>query len=322
MKKLENTENILEVKTSFDRKNKINRNKKKVDASILENIEDNGVTLEQLEELNKKGFKIFKYFSQITIHGIFPEIGNDRIFGYKNLFQNKNKSIGIRYNAIDEEKRQRIAERVKPLGIAYNRNSSETFFSITKRYSDEALAEMKAIAKKVNTDLIVGGVQLYQGYVWGMLFIQLKISVNAIYEKNIEPFLNELGATKEVLENYKKEEELKEQKEKEEREQREKERQEKKEKIKESEKENLDYLKNNYSYTKGLNEEGLYIKPSLSIYDESIEYRVFYLYKVKGKKKLRKQTESFDSLNEALNYQPKESFMDEVTNGVAGYKIA
>ena len=59
-------ESIFSENGNFDKKNKVNRLNKKVDQSILEQIEQ-GITIENLETICKS-IPVFKYKTQITIH--------------------------------------------------------------------------------------------------------------------------------------------------------------------------------------------------------------------------------------------------------------
>ena len=129
--KLENKENWFKSHSEYDRKNKLNRSKVLMTEAELNQIEK-GVTIENIDELSKK-VKIFKYQTQITIHGKFPEIGCGCIFGYKHVFQNKNKSVGIRYGCVDETKRQYLSPRLKTIGFSYSRNSVKQSFNIFKK---------------------------------------------------------------------------------------------------------------------------------------------------------------------------------------------
>jgi hypothetical protein len=38
----------------------------------------------------------------------FNKLDKDRLFGYKNLFLNGNKTLGVKYTAIDAEKKYKI----------------------------------------------------------------------------------------------------------------------------------------------------------------------------------------------------------------------
>lgn len=68
----------------------------------LKEIAD-GVTIERLESLT---VPVYQYSTQITIHGIFKDIPNDLVVaGYKSVFYNQNKSLGVKYIAIDGAKK-------------------------------------------------------------------------------------------------------------------------------------------------------------------------------------------------------------------------
>jgi len=63
-----------------------------------------GVTIETLEAL---AVPVYQYGGQITIHGLFPDLpANLRVGGYKSVFKNKNQSLGVKYGAIDSEKKR------------------------------------------------------------------------------------------------------------------------------------------------------------------------------------------------------------------------
>jgi hypothetical protein len=101
MKKIE----TLFTSDSYDKKNITNKSNVVISHEMLNKIETDGATYEILQEL---GTPVFKYWTQITIHGLFPELHKNWINGYKNLFQNKNLSIGVKYQAIDSLKKQTI----------------------------------------------------------------------------------------------------------------------------------------------------------------------------------------------------------------------
>jgi hypothetical protein len=78
--------------SGFDTPKKINRSAEIVPKEILEEIE-NGITYETLNSIN---LPVFKYKTQITIHGLFDQLTKNYIGSYKSIFQNANKSIGIK----------------------------------------------------------------------------------------------------------------------------------------------------------------------------------------------------------------------------------
>lgn len=104
-------------KKDFDNKHKLNVSLKKVPESIINQIND-GITSETLFDLQRQ-YPIFVYKTQVTIHGIFENSIDSYQYGYKNLIVNKNKSLGIKYNAIDECKRQKIKESLSHVGFNY-----------------------------------------------------------------------------------------------------------------------------------------------------------------------------------------------------------
>ena len=97
------TELLNQSDSNFDKKNKINRGYGIVPENVVADIESNGITSELLDQFK---FPVFKYKTQITLHGKF-ETGNNYFItgGYKNLIVNKNKSLGVRYSAIDIKKK-------------------------------------------------------------------------------------------------------------------------------------------------------------------------------------------------------------------------
>jgi hypothetical protein len=72
---------------------------------------ESGVSLERLQALN---VPVYQYATQLTIHGQLPEFsGKARPAGYKSIFKNENGTLGIRYVAIDAEKKQILCEAAK-----------------------------------------------------------------------------------------------------------------------------------------------------------------------------------------------------------------
>lgn len=74
-------------------------------------IEAGSITLERIQSLN---VPVYLYSGQITIHGRLPDVtaGTDAL-GYKSVFRNGNGSLGVRYNAIDAEKKKLILDYLR-----------------------------------------------------------------------------------------------------------------------------------------------------------------------------------------------------------------
>lgn len=203
MSNLKNVNQIFSTSGKIDKKKKLNRSKIVVSKEILEKI-DNGITSEDLSLLLHKDLPIFKYTGQITIHGLFPKLENNYAFGYKHVFQNKNQSIGIKYGAIDESKRKSLNLPLSHIGFQYSKNSTEHNFNIQRASDnqtqfDKNVKELKELANKIDTKLFTGGVQIYHGTIWGRVYTVLQLTINTIASKNIDSFLDQLGITKQVV---------------------------------------------------------------------------------------------------------------------------
>lgn len=185
--KVKDIKNLFSRDSGFDTPKKINRSNEIVPKEFLDKIED-GITIEDLESSN---LPIFKYRTQITIHGLFDELTISRIGGYKNIFQNKNKSIGIKWNAIDYDKKRTIYDALRTLGYSIRKTSNE--YSATKSilYNKENFLKLKEEYEKIDDSLFIGEKDLYAGTI-PMLgtFIFLEINIRAIYEENVWEFLN------------------------------------------------------------------------------------------------------------------------------------
>lgn len=77
-------------------------------ANITAEQIEKGISLEALEAIN---VPVYRYGTQITIHGIIPDFEQCYVLGYKSLTKNQNGSMGIKYVAIDGEKKE-ILKRV------------------------------------------------------------------------------------------------------------------------------------------------------------------------------------------------------------------
>jgi hypothetical protein len=83
-------------------------------ANITADTIENGVTLEALEALN---VPVLRYATQVTIHGKLPEFSEyARPGGYKSIVRNGNGSIGVRYCAIDAEKKALMVRACRVAG--------------------------------------------------------------------------------------------------------------------------------------------------------------------------------------------------------------
>lgn len=191
-------DNIFLKNGKSDNKHILNTCSKVIEQSFLDKIEMQGITSEQIIEMTNKGIDIYKYQTQITIHGIFPELINNYLYSYKYLFQNKNKSIGIKYNAIDIEKKLKIAKYSSVSGWKKYHNSSE--FSIFKQQRIESkeqyesvLSEYNNIANRIDKDLFFGRIYIYTGNAFGSIYLVINIELNAILDMNMNALIEQIN---------------------------------------------------------------------------------------------------------------------------------
>ena len=106
-------EELFTAESVYDSKNITNKSDKPVPTSLIDSVEK-GVTIEALEDAVKHlKLPVFKYRTQITIHGIFPELSTNIVNGYAHIIRNQNKSVGVRYGAIDAAKKLQIARSIR-----------------------------------------------------------------------------------------------------------------------------------------------------------------------------------------------------------------
>lgn len=180
-------EAIMALGGRCDSKHKLNLADADVPQSVLDKIED-GCSLETLEEI-AKGFPICRYATQITIHGRFPEISKRRVGGvYVNLVRNKNGSVGVRWNAIDAEKRRRLYSDCRLAGWRVAMNSSDHFLfksmRVTKENYEQVKAQMTAEVLRIDRSLFFGDASVRVVSIWGVLEMVAAVRVCAFYEKD------------------------------------------------------------------------------------------------------------------------------------------
>lgn len=192
-------EKFFDYESKFDSKHILNTCKRIVPQEYLDKIE-NGCSLENLEEMMSKRFDIFKYKTQITIHGIFPELSTRRVGGYVNLTQNQNKSIGVRYSAIDYEKKNRLFTMLNTLGFfGIERNSTNFGLLRTRQVHDKSeyqavVKEFDERAKKIDRSLFIGNVSCYLATgLWGDVYVVLAVNIRCFYEKNFAALFENLS---------------------------------------------------------------------------------------------------------------------------------
>jgi hypothetical protein len=193
MKKIE----TLFTSDSYDKKNITNKSNVVISHEMLNKIETDGATYEILQEL---GTPVFKYWTQITIHGLFPELHKNWINGYKNLFQNKNLSIGVKYQAIDSLKKQTIYRKLKEFsGWNILHNSTDYYiykyseYFNTKEEYKQVLPKMQNLISHIDKSLFIGnaGIDLCLS-LSGRYSLTAFINIGAIAEINVNKVIENI----------------------------------------------------------------------------------------------------------------------------------
>ena len=194
----EKIEKVFDADSEYASKHKLNTCNKVVSQELLDKIED-GCSLETLEEV-AKGFDIFKYRTQITIHGLFPELSTRCIGRYVNIVQNKNKSVGIRYSAIDYDKKERLYELICDC-TEYRITENSTTFHISQwieldTSSEEAFKApiMKAVDEinKIDRKLFYGSVHVYVARGLFRTYAVKEIKIKCFYERNFKTIVEQV----------------------------------------------------------------------------------------------------------------------------------
>lgn len=148
-------------------------------ANITADQIESGVTIEALDNI---GVPVFRYSGQVTIHGRLPEFDeNSRPGGYKAVFRNENQTIGVRYVAIDGEKKQTIlrAARYRQLKAWHGHIDSQGLELVHQSHDKETcLAAYKAFPR----ELICGTVSAFRG-IYGEFYVVANIG--AIPAENV-----------------------------------------------------------------------------------------------------------------------------------------
>lgn len=154
---------------------------------------ESGITIERLESLN---VPVYQYATQITIHGTFPNINTDflRVNGYKSVILNQNKSLGVRYIAIDGAKKQTLMSCNSFSKLEHKwhiyQNSQEFTMAITFHNRDGNKDDDKQRCmncyNSVPDDLYVGAKRAAVYSIYGMYAgCGIEINIGAIYQQNL-----------------------------------------------------------------------------------------------------------------------------------------
>ncbi len=200
---MKNKEQLFSIEGECDKKNKLLKSDVRLTEDEVGRLDSGNLSLEDLEGLLAKKARIFRYRTQITIHAVCPREVTGSVNGYSYLTNNGNGSVGVRYGAIDEAKRRRLARFLHYEGFRYIRDSSRHAFVTGKAFSksEDAAGYISELKSKYDytalRSLIYGRIDICGYEAWGRYYVELVITVNAIPEKNIPEFLRLLNCKSE-----------------------------------------------------------------------------------------------------------------------------
>ena len=185
-------QDLFEKVSVYDSKHIKNLSNKKVPQQLLEAVE-NGCSYETLLQL-AKGYPVCKYQTQITVHGIFNDFGTRRVGVYVNLCKNKNQSLGIRWSAIDYNKKNELFTQIRTVDRAWRivKNSQQFYLEqmVCVKDQDEyarTLAAFKQKAAIIDTSLFTGSVSAYGMMgMFGRVYVVLNVVVNCFPLQNMQ----------------------------------------------------------------------------------------------------------------------------------------
>jgi len=193
----------------FDTPKKINRSSKSIPENFIDKIENgecNSADIEMLQNI----VPVYTYKTCLTIHGNFPDINRTRIGVYKNIIQNQNGSLEIRWSAIDNHKKKQIKEYIRPYsGYNVQENSTSGIYfeknvvTSNKAEAYKVLAEMKAEAENMNIPGMMAKFYVMGYSYWGRYYITLTILPFKIHGDPLEIAATIVGVnSNEMLETY------------------------------------------------------------------------------------------------------------------------
>lgn len=136
---------------------------------------ETGVTLERLSEI---GVPVFRYQTQVTIHGRLPDFNPEtRPGGYKAVFRNQNGSIGVKYSAVDLPKKLALEEacELTHKTRGWNAHRDSTGFQLQRGFGDDKDAAV-ACLKAVPRDLFIGSAYGARDPWTGRIYIVVEIA--------------------------------------------------------------------------------------------------------------------------------------------------
>jgi len=158
-------------------------------------IEGGQVTIEAIENLNTD---CYLYSTQVTIHGKLPDITNRHdALGYKSIIINANGTLGIRYTAIDAQKKKHINRMITAWYSehkAFVQITSQAFiiarsygsFESTQKAQYMEAIEMSKMDLFDMPKCFYGSARVAQFNNYGYLSVYLIADLGAVYQKDVD----------------------------------------------------------------------------------------------------------------------------------------
>ena len=176
-----NPETLFNSASGFDTRKVLNRAPNV--AGLTRAQLEEGVTLEALEALP---VPVFKYQTQITVHGIFPP-EPPRAGGYKSLITNQNGSLGVRYIAIDAGKKRIVSRAVRLAETPWTVCADSRGYALEaiRKTSQEALQELRGLLETVPGNLFIGNKTVCRYNSMYGDFLVASMDINAIRAEHL-----------------------------------------------------------------------------------------------------------------------------------------
>ncbi len=133
-------------------------------ANITADEIESGVTIERLQELN---VPVFQYGTQVTIHGELPPFDEKaRPAGYKSIIRNGNGTIGVKYVAIDAEKKRELVDINRYCRGKYNMSIDSQGLRLITTFEHKAdcLAELQSFPRDLFAGSVFAAALMFGGY--------------------------------------------------------------------------------------------------------------------------------------------------------------
>lgn len=170
----------------FDTPKRLNRSTKSVPMDFVNMIEDGKASSVKIQDIQAK-FPVFTYRTCLTVHGNFPTVERTRIGGYKNIHQNSNGSLEIRWSAVDYDLKKQLADFLAFGGWRKQENSTDgIFYEYIQKTQDKQealkiLQDIKQKAENLNVNGLLCKIYAHGFNYCGTYYLILTVCPLSIY---------------------------------------------------------------------------------------------------------------------------------------------